>query len=408
MATYRSIGYLRIISVATTVLLLSSLSALAADTFVGNIRAIDSTDPALTAKIVRLGYAGILSGKPGDAVFIGDTVKTAEGVRVQLVLSDNSIITIAPNSAVQLKGYIVDRDRGKRNSVLRSMKGTVRFVIAKFFKPQDGGTEKKWKESNVTIEAQNVVAGVRGTDLAVSTGESETEIAVFDGAVNVRHSSPFHKGAVTVGADQLSQVKKDSSPGQPEALSQQRRDALMKATTLVNPRTTAEAPNKVAAKKKKYDDKDIAQDLAAGVSLADVLDKAVDSGMPLDQVVVAALDAGVAPSILIYTAVIEGYSVKQVVTAAVEHGVPLSVVAAAALGAGADKNLVISGATDAGVPKATIATAIAAATSPNAAVYGTTTPMDSTPAAIIPAPPVAIGGGGGGTPSTLPASPYRP
>ncbi len=392
-------------AIACVLLVLLPAVVSASDPFVGNIKAIDSADPAAYAKIVRLGYAGIIAGKPGDAVYTGDTVKTGDGVRVQIELSDNSIITIAPNSAVQMKGHLVDRAKGNRKSVLKALKGTVRFVISKFFKPQAAGAETQWKESNITIETTNAVAGVRGTDFAVTSLKSESEIAVFDGTVSVRHASPTLRGEAILGAGQFSTVTKHAAPTPPAALSQERRDVLTRATTLTNPRTTAEAP-KGPAPKKKFDESDVAKDLAAGIPLADVLDNAVESGMPLGQVIAAALDAGVNPSALVYTAVTEGYSAKEVVTAAVEHGAPLSVVAAAAIGAGADKDIVISGATDAGVPPAAIATAIAMATSPNAPIYGTMAPMDSSPAAIIPAPPVAIGGGGG-TPSTQPASPYR-
>ncbi len=389
-------------------MLLLPLTAPASDPIAGNIRAIDSTDPAAVAKIVRPGYAGIIPGKPGDAIYTGDTVKSGEGVRLQLELSDKSIITVAPNSAVQMKGHLVDPEQGNRSMVMRTLKGTVRFVIAKFFKPHAAGAEMKWKESSFVIETQNAVAGIRGTDLAVTSTGSESEIAVFEGTVSVRHASPVHKGEAILEAGQFTTVTKDLPPSPPSVLSPERRDALEKATTLVNPRTTAEAPKGPAPKKKQYDSKDVEKDLAAGVPLADVLDKAVESGMPLGQVIATALDAGVNPSTLVYTAVTEGYSPKEVVTAAVEQGAPLTVVAAAAIGAGADKNMVISGATDAGVPPAAIATAIAKASSPNAPVYGTMVPMDSSPASIIPAPPASIGGGGGGTPSTQPASPYKP
>jgi hypothetical protein len=211
-----------------------------------------------------------------------------------------------------------------------------------------------------------------------------------------------------VGPNQFTNVRRTGGPDQPLDLSQERRAALEQATTLINPRTKAEASPGTKAKKTKYDETNVAQDLAAGIALADVLDKAVGSGMPLSDVMSASLDAGVNPSLLVYTAIIEGYSPKEVVTAAIERGAPLGLVAAAAMGAGADKNLVISGAVDAGVPPASIATAISTATSPNAPVYGNAVPMDSTPASVIPAPPISISGGGGVTPSTQPASPYRP
>ena len=230
-----------IIAAAAVIMLLLPLTAPAADPFIGNIRAIDSADSDAVAKIVRIGFAGIIPGKPGDAVYTGDTVKTGEGVRVQIELSDNSIVTIAPNSAVLLKGHSVDRDQGKRNSVLRTMKGTVRFVIAKSFKPQAEGTEKKWKESNFTIEAQNVVVSTNGTDLAVTSLGSESEIVVFDGTVIVRHASPTIRGDAMLGGGQFSTVTRFVPPSLPSALSPERQAVLMKLTTLTNPRTASEA-----------------------------------------------------------------------------------------------------------------------------------------------------------------------
>jgi hypothetical protein len=391
------------------VLLLSSLVLSAGfppfasgqDQFVGNVKLVESKDPAQNPRIVRIGYSALITAKPGDAVFLGDTVKTGDDVRAQIQLSDGSIVIVAPNSIVQMKGYLVDREQGTRNSVMKALKGTIRFMISKVFRPYAAGSEMNWKESNVTIETQNTVAGVRGTDFVVTSGKDESEIAVFDGAVSVKSSSLSVNGGVMVGSGEVSTVAKGKSPSAPAPLSAERKAALEGLTTLTNPRTTANGDP--VKKPLKYSDKDIARDLAAGLSLGAVMDKAVESGMPIEQTVTAMLDAGVNPSVVVYTAIVEGYSAKLVVAASVEHGAPLSVVAAAALGAGADKKDIIAGARDAGVPPAAIAAAIANGTAPGGPVFGTPLPFepkpDSTP---------LIGGGGGGTPSTQPASPYKP
>ena len=378
------------------------------DQFVGNVKLVESKDPAQHPHIVRIGYSAILDIKPGDAVFLGDTVKTGEDVKAQILLSDGSIVTVAPNSVIQMKGHRVDREQGIRNSVMKALKGTVLFVISKVFKPHAAGSEMQWKDSNVTIETQNAVAGVRGTDFAVTSGEDDTEIAVFEGAVSAKSSSVSMNGSIMLGAGQVTSVRKGKSPEPASTLSPARREALGRLTTLVNPRSAANGANGKAPKKTaKYTDKDCARNLAEGISLCTVIDTAVESGMPIEQVVTAMLDAGVHPSVVVYTAVVEGYSAKQVCCAAIEHGAPLSVVVAAALGAGADRKTIIAGAQEAGVPPATIATAMANANY----VYqngGSPSPIFSKPSDIIPAPLPMIGGGGGGTPSTLPASPYRP
>lgn len=417
MSVYRMHTMSRYRGVVTLVVLLLSLVLSAVlppvvsgqDQFVGNVKLVESKDPAQNPRIVRTGYSAILNAKPGDAVFLGDTVKTAEDVKAHIQLSDGSTVIVAPNSSVQMKGYLVDREQGTRNSVMKTLKGTIRFVISKAFKPHAGGSDIKWRDSSVTIETQNAVAGVRGTDLAVTSGENTTEIAVLEGAVSVKSSSASVNGSIMLGADQATSVKKGKSPEAASALSSARRDAIIRMTTLTNPRSAANggqggAPKKIA----KYNEKDVARDLAEGISLGAVMDKAVEAGMPIDQAVKALLDAGVNPYAVVYTAIAEGYSAKQAVTAAVEHGAPLSVVAAAAIAAGADKQLVISGAMDAGAPPAAIAAAIANGTAPGAPIYGTSLPLDSSPAALIPAPAPSISGGGGGTPSTQPASPYKP
>jgi len=379
------------------------------DPFVGNVKLVESKDPAQHPHIVRMGYSALISIKPGDAVFLGDTVKTGEDMKAQIQLSDGSIVVVAPNSSIQMKGQLVDREQGVRNYVMKSLKGTVRFMISKLFKPHAAGSDIKWKDSNVTIESPNAIAGVRGTDFVMTNGENDTEIADFEGAVSVKSFSPSVNGVIMLGADQVTTVRKGKSPEPASALSPDRRDALSRLTTLINPISAESGAQGGAQKKKaKYNDKDVARDLAEGISLGAVMDKAVESGMPIENVVTAMLEAGVNPANIVYTAIAEGYSPKTVVSAAIEQGAPLSVVLAAAIGAGADKTLVISGAQDAGVPPAAIAAAIANGSTPGAPVYGNALLLGSTTLALIPAPPIVIGGGGGATPSTQQASPYRP
>jgi len=382
-------------------------TAAAQDPFAGNIRSIESDDPAGHVRIIRLGYAGVIAGKPGAAVFIGDTLKTAAGMKAQIELSDATMITLAPNSSVQIKGHLIDKGQAKRNTVLRSLKGTVRFLVAKLFRVNGNGGERSWKDSQVTIETMNAVAGVRGTDLVVKDEQGSSEIAVLEGVVHVRSTIPSNRGDVVLGANQYSSTRKGGSPSPAAELSAEKRDALVRATTIDRPRKAGDGGAADARKTKKYSDKDVARDLAAGLALGEVLDKAVESGMGVDEAVTAALNAGASASGVVYTAITEGYPAHTVVQAAIENGVTLTIVVSAALAAGAERSLVVAGATDAGVPPAAIANAVAAA-SGTVAGGGGALPSAATPSSIIPSAPLPIGGGGGATPSTQPASPYKP
>ena len=62
------------------------------DQFVGNVKLVESKDPAQHPHIVRIGYSAIIDVKPGDAVFLGDTVKTGEDVRAQIQLDRKSVV----------------------------------------------------------------------------------------------------------------------------------------------------------------------------------------------------------------------------------------------------------------------------------------------------------------------------
>jgi hypothetical protein len=210
----------------------------AQDLFAGNIKAIDSEDPAAAVKILRTGFSGIIMGKPGDAVFVGDTLKTGAGVKAQIELADATVIVLSPNSSTQLKGFQVDRSQAKRNSVLKALKGTIRYIVSKLFKPHPAAEEMSWKESSVIIETTTCIAGVRGTDFVVTASRERTEIAVLDGAVSMMGTLPPLHGEVIIGSKQFSGVNKGEIPSQPAALSPEKIQALTSLTTLKDPRTT--------------------------------------------------------------------------------------------------------------------------------------------------------------------------
>jgi hypothetical protein len=286
-----------------TVLMLVPISSSAQDPYAGKLKSYQSEKPSDHVKALRLGYSGMLVVNPGDPLFIGDTIKTGAGVKAQIELSDKTLITLAPLSNLQIKGLLLDREQGKRNSVLRALKGTIRFVVAKLFRQTPGGTESAWKDSQVTIETLNAVAGVRGTDFFCITEADSSEFAVVDGVVNVRSSTLSQRGDVPLGANQSSLVRRGGNPSPPMALSADRLESLTKSTAIDNPMTVSNGGNGATQKRPVYDEKDVARDLAAGLALADILDRAVEAGMIIEDAVKAALDAGAPPSGVVYTAI---------------------------------------------------------------------------------------------------------
>jgi hypothetical protein len=394
--------------------LYAPLSATASDPFTGKITSIDSGEAPQTVSIIRPAKKGLVQAGPGDAVFVGDTVKTGPGVKAQIALSDKSVVNIGPDSVFRVKGYVLSPEEAKRNYLFKALKGAIRFIISKAFKAGGSGASVPWKDSTIAVETPNAVAGVRGTDFAVvvetSKSAPSTDIAVFDGLVTVRNISLSVPDVILLSANEVTTVKHGVKPTKPEALSLERRNQLTRSTTpKAESRQQGGAPpaplNKRAAK---YTGAEMARDIAAGAPLPEALDQATAAGMTVGQMVAAAMDAGVEPSVVVYTAITEGYSPRDVVAAAIGNGAPLYDVIAAALAAGAEKKYIIAGAAGAGEPAADIASAVALASTGSAPVYGYGAELNPTVATLIPSAPILIGGGGGVTPSTLPASPYKP
>ncbi len=407
----------------TTVLLLAVLFVLAVipplpasafDPYTGKITAINSDETPPVIHIVRPGKTGLAQAKAGDAVFVGDTVKTGKNVRAQIALSDKSLVNIGPDSTFRVKAYTAAPAEAKRSCVFKALRGTIRFIVSKAFTVSGTGASGFWRETNIMVETPSAVAGVRGTDFVVVVDAAKSvptsEIAVFDGVVTVQNIVLAVKEMVTLSANQITMVKRGLKPEKPSDLSKDRKEALTQATTpAASPLPQVSAlPGAQAKRSEKYTADDIARDIAAGVPLPEVFDRAAAAGLPADVMVAGAIDAGVDPGTVVYTAVSEGYPARAVVEGAIGDGAPLYDVIAAALAGGADKKDVIAAATGEGEPTAAVASAVALAQSSDAPVYGAALLAGPPVEAIPPAAPVMIGGGGGVTPSTLPASPYKP
>jgi FecR protein len=385
------------------------LEVLAADPFAGNITSLESDTVFHHATITRAGTAAKVTAAPGDAAFQGDTVRTDAGVKVRMSLADGSHIYIGPQSAVEVKNCLVDQSWAKRNTTLKALQGTVRFVISKLCRNKVSGAESSWKDSMVAVETHIAIAGIRGTDFTMTVGQDNVEIAVFDGVVSLKNADASIPLEITLTANQVSRIQRGSSPSPPTVLTPEMKERLLHDTTPAKVlRSDGDNAGMGSKKDRKKGEMGLAADLAAGVPLKDIINDAVKDGMNIEAIVSESLAEGVDPALVVYTAITEGYAAQAVVKAALKEGAPLDAVISAAAGAGADKNSIYVGAAEAGAPPAAVANAISSSSSPGAPVFGYTAPVQAPPAVYTPPAPVAIGGGGGATPSTKPASPSKP
>ena len=411
--SHRSAKYVRS-AVCTTGLLLLAITgmqrtAYAGITVAGSIKLVEGVTISESVKVVRAGYESIVPGIPGDSVFIGDTIKTGDAVKVKVELGDNTVMTAAPNSVVQITGMFMDRSLAKRKVAFKVLKGTVRFAVPHAFKEGPNAAETPWKASSVTIDAVSAVATVQGTNLIVTVNPADVEIAVLDGVVGVHSPQPDSGNAVVLNANEVSVTRKSDVPGPAESLAPERREVLVRRTTLDRGVADLAAVPARPQAARRFTENDVAREVAAGLTISEVIEKAVDSGMLPEEAVAAAIKSGVSADAVVYTAIQEGYSPEKVVEAAIVRGAPSALVFSAALAAGAERQLVIDGAKAAGMPPTAIAGSMASATSGDIRSTGPAwTGGGATPLAVLPLTPIPIGGGGGAPPLTEPASPYKP
>ena len=107
--------------------------------------------------VERVGSDGV--AKPlaqGGLIFEGDLIRAARDSHAQLVMSDDALIALRPDTSLQLKRYAyAGREDGGERAVLELIKGGLRSVT--------GAIGRTHKEHYLLRSGQHVV-GIRGTD----------------------------------------------------------------------------------------------------------------------------------------------------------------------------------------------------------------------------------------------------
>jgi hypothetical protein len=140
----------RALVAATTVLLVTAISAAAEGPRIGQIKTAGGD-------VMILRDAARLPVKPGDPVFTKDIVQTGEHGSVGITFVDNSVFSTGPNSQIGLDEFRFDPVAG--GEMLASMpRGTLSVVSGEI-------TKKSPDALKITTPA--AVLGVRGTTFAV-------------------------------------------------------------------------------------------------------------------------------------------------------------------------------------------------------------------------------------------------
>src|SRR5262249_5341259 len=101
----------------------------------------------------------------GVPVFAGDRVRTGPSDAAKIVLADDSVLDIAPDSEMSLDTLIVDEPAHRFQAMLHLVRGKIRAWVSEYYRQPRARFE---------LETPTAVAGVRGTEF-VALYSSATE-----------------------------------------------------------------------------------------------------------------------------------------------------------------------------------------------------------------------------------------
>lgn len=113
-----------------------------------------------TALILRGGDT--VSAEIGGGVFRGDLVRTAKDGAVGIILTDDTTLSMGPNSEIVIKDYVFEPKEAKYGVLVRMIRGTFVYL---------SGLIGKLAPDSIRLEIPDATISVRGTKLLVDIKE---------------------------------------------------------------------------------------------------------------------------------------------------------------------------------------------------------------------------------------------
>jgi FecR protein len=109
----------------------------------------------------------------GDNVFLNEAVRSGADSKANLVLNDNTNVTVGPDSTIKLDDFVYSGPKQPGTIALNMTKGTLRFIT--------GDANKR----AYTIYTPTAAIGVRGTILRIQATPTETKVINEEGTAIV-------------------------------------------------------------------------------------------------------------------------------------------------------------------------------------------------------------------------------
>ena len=140
---------------------------------------------AATDKPIQISYtneAGETIGRiagVGEPIYLNDEITTPKGASLQVLLRDQTVFSIGPNSTLVFDEFIFDPTASDEVALTASVKkGTFKFISGKISKIKPGA---------MTLKLPNATASVRGTSVVGRVDETgASDIVLLTGAVQLQ------------------------------------------------------------------------------------------------------------------------------------------------------------------------------------------------------------------------------
>ena len=142
---------------------------------IGNIGALKGT-----ATVTR--SSSTLDVKNGMVLNVQDKIITTSGSRVQVILKDNTVVTIGPDSIFVFDAY---KFGGKSDSEVKM------HIDRGFFRSVTGKIGKLAPE-RFKVKTASATIGIRGTDFSALMSEKKETITCYKGKLNVSIGDTSH------------------------------------------------------------------------------------------------------------------------------------------------------------------------------------------------------------------------
>ena len=132
-------------------LLVSTTVAMADDLAIGSVETFEGT-----VRLIRSGVDEVVS--EGQSVLRQDTIHTGPDGRVGIILRDDTILSLGPNSILELKAYLFQPKKKEFSLVVRMLKGTFVYL---------SGVMGKLAPDAIRLETPDSTIALRGTRLLI-------------------------------------------------------------------------------------------------------------------------------------------------------------------------------------------------------------------------------------------------